>query len=326
MFDILRSLVREAELSVRRSLSDKLAELSDAPEDLVRMLANDEIEVAYPILERSTVLQDMDLIEVIRARTQEHQLAVAVRSDLSTKVSDALVETGDHRVIRKLLENQDARLSGATMEYLVAESKRVDSFQEPILHRHDLEPHLATRMFMWVSAALRQHILAKYELDPETVDDLLEKAVQEEIGVEITPQITPGKSGKLAATMVETGAATPELLLQTLRDGEVPLFRALLAAKTELKPKLVSRILYEPGGEGLAIACKSIGLDKPSFASIFSISRNAHTKTETSTRLDLRKALNLYDRMTEEAATKVVRHWQRDENYLSAIRELELSS
>ncbi len=326
MFDILHSLVREAELSVRRSLSDKLAALPDSPLDLVRMLANDEIEVAYPILVSSTVLQDVDLIEVIRARTQEHQIAVAVRKDLNTKVSDALVETGDHRVIRKLLENQDARLSSATMAYLVEQSERVDSFQEPILQRQDLDPLLAKRMFMWVSAVLRQHILDKFELDPETVDDLLEEAVLEEVAIDTEPKISTSKCGKLAATMVETGVATPELLIQTLRDGEVPLFRALLANLTQIKPKLVSRILTEPGGEGLAIACKSIGMDKPSFAGIFSISRSIHLKSTTTNRNDIRKALNLYDRMTRDAAAKVVRYWRRDENYLSAIRELELSS
>jgi hypothetical protein len=34
--------------------------------------------------------------------------------------------------------------------------------------------------------------------------------------------------------------------------------------------------------------------------------------------------LALYDRMTEETATKVVHKWQRTSIYLSAIRDLEL--
>ncbi len=325
MFDILHRVVRDAEFSVRRGISRKLAAQPDAPRDLMRDLANDEIEVAYPILVRCKVLQDIDLIEVVRNRTLEHQLAVAVRSDLSSRVSEALVETGDQRVIRELLKNQDACLSRATLAYLVEESKRMDSFQEPILHRRDLEPDLAKRMFLWVSAALRQHILTHFELDPETIDDLLEEAAQLDLATPGEPQVAADSCADLATTLVESGMATPEFLLQTLRDGEVPLFRALFGRLTQLRPRLVSRILFDPGGEGLAIACKFIGLDKPSFASLFTISRNARAKQAAAKKQDLRKVLNFYDRTTESAAAKVVRHWRRDENYLSAIADIELS-
>ena len=37
------------------------------------------------------------------------------------------------------------------MEYLVEQSKRVDTYQNPLLKRPDLEPDLAKRMYLWVS-------------------------------------------------------------------------------------------------------------------------------------------------------------------------------
>ena len=49
MFDILGHLVHETEMSVRRTVSSCLAELPDAPRDLIRLLANDNIEIAYPL-------------------------------------------------------------------------------------------------------------------------------------------------------------------------------------------------------------------------------------------------------------------------------------
>ena len=52
-----------------------------------KILANDDIEVAYPILTLSTVLLDEDLIEVARNRTIEHQVAIAERPDISEEVS-----------------------------------------------------------------------------------------------------------------------------------------------------------------------------------------------------------------------------------------------
>ncbi|HIF05121.1 MAG TPA: DUF2336 domain-containing protein, partial [Candidatus Poseidoniales archaeon] len=122
------------------------------------------------------VLHDVDLIEIIKHRTQSHQLAVSMRKNVSEEVSDALVETGDTGVITSLLENEDAAISHASMEYIVAESKRADTFQNPLINRKDLPPEMARKMYWWVSVAVRQHIVDNFNIDPATIDDSIENA------------------------------------------------------------------------------------------------------------------------------------------------------
>ena len=78
MGEILRRLVHDVELKLRKSLAEKLSKRSDTPHALIVELANDDFEVAHPILIESNVLQDADLIETIRHRTMEHQLAISV--------------------------------------------------------------------------------------------------------------------------------------------------------------------------------------------------------------------------------------------------------
>lgn len=324
MFSILRQMIHDAEMSVRRVVSAQLAERDDAPRDLVQRLANDEIEVAYPILTESTVLHDTDLIEVIQQRTLEHQMAIAIRQSVSEAVSGALVQTGNENVIGTLLENPNAKISGATMEYLVDEAKRVDRFQEPILRRQDLDPRLAKRMFMWVSAALRQHILENSGLSQTDIDDVLEKVTLEEVEAVTSPDRPKRKSETLAAELDTSGKVTPKLLVQSLSEGEVGLFMAMFRRFTGLRELLVMRLVFEPGGEGLAIACKAVGIDKENFSSIFSLSRKARSGSDTTLKRDSRKALAFFDRITEDAAKEVVRRWQRDVDYLAAIRELEV--
>ena len=326
MFDILHRVIRDVEMSVRKKIAHHVATSRDAPGDLVTLMANDTIEVAYPILIESLVLKDADLIEVMRNRTLEHQLAIAIRQDLSEEVSGALVEHGDEGVIRTLLKNSNARISKATMETLVEESRRVDTFREPILGRRELGPELAKRMFLWVSAALRKVILEKFELDSETVDDLLEKAVFEELTSTEADIRRPEKRSELAETLVESQEATPELLVSILEEGEVALFVSVFRKMTGLKEKLVMRMLFEPGGEGLVIACKAIGLEKVIFTAIFSLSRKARPALRTTLQRDLRRCLGLYSQMTQDSARKVLRLWQRNTDYLSAIRELEIAS
>ena len=290
------------------------------------MLANDDVEVAYPILAYNKVLQDADLIEVIRHRTLEHQLAIAIREDVSEAVSDALVQTGKERVVRTLLENHNAAISSSTMEYLVEQSRRIDSFHEPILNRGDLDPSLTQRMFMWVSAALRQYILDTYEMDPDLVDDMLEKAALESIGAQSQPRGSASKAQELVARLADDDAVTPELLVTLLQDGEIPLFMTMFQRLTGLRERLVKRLVFEPGGEGLAIACKSAGLGKAIFSSVFTLTRKARPGTDKATRRDIRQVLNLYDHMTEDSAQHVVRRWQRNVGYLAATRELEVTT
>lgn len=326
MFAILHQLVRDAEMAVRRTISEQLADEKMLPPDLAKILANDEIEVAYPILSKSPVLQDFDLIEVIRQRTLEHQLAIAIREVVSEVVSGALVEVGDDDIIVTLLKNHGAQISEKTMSYLVEESKRVDTFQEPLLRRKELDPSLAKRMYLWVSVALRQYVIENFDVDETAIDDLFEAAALEEVDAASSQGLTPTRSEALAAELAEAGAIKPKLLIQLFQRGEVDLFVAMIKQLTGLRKTLIMRVLLEPGGEGLAIVCKAMGFQRDEFDSVFSISRKARPGDTKTLKYDRRNVLGIYDRMTEQAAQSVVRRWRRSVDYLAAIRDLEVGA
>src|SRR5262249_35449915 len=88
MSEILRQLIHDVEIEVRRALADRFAREERAPKELIATLANDAIEVAHPILLHSTVLHDEELIEIVHHRTLEHQLAIAMRASVSERVSE----------------------------------------------------------------------------------------------------------------------------------------------------------------------------------------------------------------------------------------------
>ena len=324
-FDILHHLVHDFETSVRKIVSDRLAEWPDLPPDIVNFLSNDDIDVAFPILSKSGILADENLIEIIHHRTMEHQMAIAIRKNVSEKVSDALVETGDEEVIKKLIKNQNAQISQRSMAYLVEEAKRVDSFREPIIHREDLDPKLAQQMYLWVSAALRNYITDKFEMNEEVIDDLLEKLAVESFVRMSTQPPKPKQSDTLVEELSEEGAVDPELLIKVLQDGEVSLFLSIFRKLCGLREQLVKRIVFEPGGEGLAIACCAIGISKSDFSTIFTCSRGASPNVVKDFSKEIRSALKFYSTLTESVAMNVLKQWQRDSNYLSALRQLELT-
>ena len=322
MTEILNRLIHDVEMSVRQVLAEKLAVKDETPPELIKALANDEIDVARPILIKSKVLRDEELIEIIQHRTMSHQLAITLREEVSESVSAVLVEAGHEDVITSLIGNTNAHISETTMEYLVEESQRVDRYQHPLLARPDLGNHLAKKMYWWVSAALRKHIVENFEVDPAELDDTIESAVSHSIEDMEEADFEKSKSFKLARQLADGDAITPQLLVQVLRQGEISLFEALLVQMSGLRLNLVRRILFEPGGEGLAILAKSVKIEKPDFASIFLLSRKARPGDKVVDPRELSKVLNFFDKVSIEAANGVLARMRRDPDYLNSIRQL----
>jgi uncharacterized protein (DUF2336 family) len=210
------------------------------------------------------------------------------------------------------------------MEYLVDQSKRVDTYQNPLLKRPDLEPELAKKMYWWVSAALRQHIVKNFKVDAADLDETLETTVKNVIDRHgVSGEAENSKSARLADRLAEDGKITPRMLVQVLRQGEIPLFEAMFAKISGLRPRLLRRMLFEPGGEALAILCKAVSIDKTDFASIFMLSRKARNTDRVTNPQDLKRILELFDRIQPDAADRMLKKWQRDSNFLNAIRVVE---
>ncbi len=324
MFDILHKIIFDVEMAVRQALSAKLATAPDAPRALISLLANDRVEVAFDILTKSRVLHDEDLIEVIRFRTLEHQLAVAMRYSVSEEVSATLAETGNESVIETLLRNENARISKRTVAYIVEQSRRVDTFQEPLLCRKELTPDLAKRMFLWVSAALRNHIISQFHLDDANVDALLEQAaIEQGQNVEMADPCT--ETDRLACEMDMHRMIEPDLLVKAMAQGEINLFVGMFARTARLRTRLVRRILFESGGEGLAIACRGIGLDRKTFTQIFTLSR-APRMHSADLKNEIDRVVAVFNRLSQAEAERFLHRWRLDPDFAAAIDALEVGA
>lgn len=320
MSDILTKLVHEVEMSVRRELSERLANVEVAPHELVVALANDDIEVAGPVLMKSGVLRDSDLIEIIKRRTQEHLIAVASRDGLNEDVSDVLVDEGDDNVVEMLLRNQDAALSRHAIEYIVEQSKRVDRFQQPLLRRTDLPPELAHRMFWWVSAALRDYILTNFTLDETIVDDFVRDSTETVLKRLDREWPTDTAAQRLVRRMAETGELNVKFLVNAVRQGQIQVFAAGLAWLCNLDVATAQRVVFDMGGEALAVACKAMGLERADFASVFMLTRKPGMGNQGAHAINA--VLAMFDSVEEKNARRALAYWREDTGYRRAVKEL----
>lgn len=320
MNEILVKLVREMEDAVRKTLAERLAGEPNAPREIVRLLANDQIDIARPLLLGSAVLQDPDLIEIVKHRTQDHLMTVAMRPQIGPPVADAIVERADPVAIEALLRNENATISQSTLEFLVAESERVDRFQEPLVRRADLPPLLAARMMWWVSAALRVMLVQQFKVDATLLDDVIDGAARAAIAAPGRPSLDDA-ARKLVDGLGGDQPLDERFLLSALRGGRPAAFVAGFARLAGLDPRVVRRLIADKTSQSLAIACRALGLERSAVASMLLLIRRAHTATVPPG--IVAGLMDLFDSLDRRRCAAVLRHWQMDAEYLLARDALE---
>jgi len=159
--DVLQQLSADIEVKARAKLASQLAGVSNAPPKLTRSLAfDDEITVAAPVLIRSERLTDADLIENANTKSQEHLLAIAQRLKLSERVTDVLVERGDHRVVHKVVRNKGAHFSLAGYGRLTVRAQHDRKLMMVLGQRGDIPRQHFLKLLEGASAAVRAKLEA----------------------------------------------------------------------------------------------------------------------------------------------------------------------
>ncbi len=159
LFDQVIGLLTDAiELRARARLAERLADVANAPPELMRRLSRDEIAVARPVLARSPRLADEDLIAAARQGGRDHMLAISERRSLSEPVTDLLVEEGDRVVVNAVASNPGARFSDKGYEALVAQARSDALLQAAVGRRTDIPPRHMAALFELAKAAARQRL------------------------------------------------------------------------------------------------------------------------------------------------------------------------
>lgn len=171
---ILKVLVAAVEVSARAELAQRLARVDGAPVNTIRTLAlDDAIEVAEPVLSQSNTLDDDTLTHCITIKGQEHLLAIATRSKLSTKVSDQLVTKGDIAVLRTLASNPGAAISDFGFGILVKKSADDDWLSERVARRIDIPEHHLRELISKASEIVRQRLMKDVPELSEIIEEIL---------------------------------------------------------------------------------------------------------------------------------------------------------
>lgn len=303
MRDILRRLASDVEMTIRIALAERLAEDTAAPHDLILLLADDTIEVARPVILRSPLLSDRDVLKLIAECSIAHQEAIASRPHIGIPVTDALAKCEAETVLVALVRNVTAKISSATYETLVEKSRQLAELQDPLAHRDDLPAELATKMCTWVSNALKTYIVQNYAVERGRLEAALVGAESVVTSEPAPPKTPPAESAsKLIDKLAAAGQLKAGFLLRVLHQGQIDLFDLAFARLLELPLLKARQALYEGGPKPVALACRAVGIDRCVFQTVFTLSRKARFMKPVLTPTDIVNVEGVFNSFTKSTA------------------------
>lgn len=309
VIEIMMSLIHRAELDLREALAERISVLSNVPAEVVIFLANDVITVARPVLQKSPVLNDVDLMYIISSKSEEYWQSIAQREKLSNNVIGKLVDTGDVATAVHLSDNPRLHLPKSTLKKLVKTSLKSEMLQKSLLRRPEVDSDLAVDLYACVSHILRREIAQNFNLPTHAIEAALDSLV-EELTLEAKGQhvVTP-EMAALAVRFKERGEISPVLLQKVLRRGQFGFFVALFAEKMSLPADAVFRLIRKDGGKSFAVACRAVGMMKSEFASIYLLSRGVRTEDRIVDQRELADVLKYYDTVKDYEVQRLRKEW-----------------
>lgn len=257
---ILRLLANDAAELVRRAMAVTLKASDLLPIDVARRLAADVDSIALPVISASPVFSDEDLIEIVRAGSAVRQVAVAGRPRVSRDVAGVLADVGCEQAVRMLAANDNADLSEQALGVIVDRFAASPEVVTAVAYRQVLPLHVTERLIALASETVREHLVARHAVAPETAIRLAQYA-RERATVDLVDQAA--SSADIGAFMAQLNlrkSLNASLLLRALARGQMAMFEHGLAELANTPHQRAWLMVHDAGPLGLKAIYDRAGL------------------------------------------------------------------
>ncbi|MDA7947427.1 MAG: DUF2336 domain-containing protein [Hyphomicrobiaceae bacterium] len=296
--NVMERIAYELEIEARAELSERICEIDKAPHHLVSRLASDEIEVAKPVLERSRVLTDTDLIQIAKSRGQTHLQAISKRPTLSAPVTDVIVDRGESEVLVEVTNNKGAEFSRSGIDQLAQKARRDSSLLNALGKRKDLPPDVMEDVKRRVAEKIKGEMAERQiDTDPSDVDALIEQGAA---NLDLD-------AFKTSDANLRTRAQNNELDEQEIVDhanaGRLTEVVHRLSVLSGLDPRMISHCLLKADIAALGILCKANDFQGTTFLALIK-TRNGDQRIRSS---DIARSMREYENLSVRNANRTLR-------------------
>ena len=244
---------------VRGALSQVFASAQKAPPVVVHALAADQPDVAIPVLSRSPLLSDEDLVDLFATASTDAQVAIASRALLSSPLAAAIAEVGSAQACLTLLENPDASIAIFSVDRIVERFGHLSAIREILMDRDDLPMATRQALLAKLSQTLAGFVTARHWLGSEHAEYAAREAC-EKATVALAADTPYDEIAELMRHLRQSGQLTAGMVLRALLSGNVVLFEEALAELTGMPIDRVSAYIHDKHISGFRAIYAKAGL------------------------------------------------------------------
>lgn len=308
--DVLMQLAEQTAREAREELSERFADAPVAPRGLLLKLAQDTIEVAAPILARSTELTEDDLVSLAETTQQTHLAVISQRESVPERLSETIVRRGDDDTVATLIRNDGAQFSRQTYETVTRRAENSETVAAPLVEREETPPDLLGDLMTSVGNQLRERILTRFEgIDPDVLDEAL-AASRERLAARVKENESIEEAEQYIRSLALRKQLNGATLARMLREGERVRFCVGFAELAGVDYTAANKAIEQDSIDPLALICKSAGIEKALFVSL-AILRKTFNQNALS---DAKELGEIYEAIDPLDAARALRFWRMRKN------------
>jgi len=244
---------------VRRALAEVFASSRKAPRVIVHALAADQPDIAMPLLARSPLLLEQDLVDLIATSQPEAQMVIAGRAMLPRSLAAAIAEVGSAEACLTLVENPDADIAPFSIDRIVERFGHLAAIRESLLGRDDLPMAIRQALLSKLSQTLAGFVAGRKWMGPEHAECAAREAC-EKTTVALAAEIPYEEVSALVQHLRQSGQLTAGMILRALLSGNVVLFEEALVELSGVPIERLTSYIHDRNISGFAALYTKAGL------------------------------------------------------------------
>jgi uncharacterized protein (DUF2336 family) len=308
LFDtVMGKLLENIEYAARAQFGSRIARLSDAPRNVVRVLASDAaIEVAGPLLTHSERLDEATLVENAKTQSQDHLLAISGRKVLAEAVTDVLVDRGNQSVVSATAQNGGAKFSDFGVSTLVEKARDDGDLALCVWSRPDIPRQNLLKLFVDASEAVKNQLI---EADPRRAE--LIKAMVAKASDEIQTKARAGSHDfaqalDFVSRLHAAGRLGEAQLLAFTNEGNFDKVVAALALMCNLPIGVVERAFVQNQTEQIIVLARAINISWVTTVTLLLL----HAGVNGSSRQQLDQSFTTFSRLQPKTAQTALQFYR----------------
>jgi uncharacterized protein (DUF2336 family) len=247
---------------VRHTLSQALSLSHHAPLQIVHALAADQPDVAAPILIRSPLLTDLDLVDRVAEAGEGTRELIASRPLVGMGVSAAIAELGGVASCLRLLQNDGADIAGLSLRRMAERFGDQAAFRESLMKDFRLPADARHLLVSKLGAALSNAPLVRAMMGAERAQKMTQEACLQ-ASITLIDQTHAQEHRALVEHLRMRGELTAGFLVRALACGKVDFLGAALISLTGQGEARIRAVLGGGREAALRAMLTQAGLAEP---------------------------------------------------------------